>query len=350
MFHFERGEWPLLLLSSLIALLVFFSFLFALSAVLLRLANIRKAARWARLETAWESLLLDVLAGAKTPEALLERVAGGDQLFFVDFLLRYARRLQGEERKILSSLARPFLPRVATHLKRGDPEHRACAILTLSALGLPDYSKEVLSALDDPSPLVAMVAARAMARREHPQYAGAVIEHVPRFENWSTHYLASMLAGVGPPVAAPLRLILLDASRPLVGRVVAAEALRKLHDLEAAETAVKVLETETDHDMVAATLRLLCMVGRPEHVGAIRAKCESTDSVIRIHAIDALGHLGTAEDVTRLKQALDDPSPWVAAHAAWGLNKLGSARLLQDIAASDHPRANLARQVLLEIR
>ena len=337
-----------LLLAVSIAVFFLFAILFAIYAILLRIANIRKASRWGALEAAWEEEILEVLSGAHEPAVLWQRVNKRDALYFVEFLLRYARRLRGHERMILTELARPFLKQVADRVKGGDPERRAMAVQMLSALGLDDYIRELMAALDDPSPLVAMVAARALAREEYPEYAEIVLEKLHRFENWSQNYLASMLAAVGPGVTPALRETFSDLDKPPRVRAVAAEALQELSDFAAADFAALVLETETDRDLIAASLRLLGRVGRPEHLASIRALCTSSDFVIRAHAVSALGRIGEEEDIQPLRQAFEDPSQWVAIHTAWGLKEAGCVKVLREIAESEHPRADLAREILTE--
>ncbi|MFH1740474.1 MAG: HEAT repeat domain-containing protein [bacterium] len=335
-------------LAILIAILFLFTVVFGVYAVFLRIANERKRAHWEQLETAWEQEVLEVLAGEHRPDQLWRRVNKKDALYFVDFLLRYAQRLRGQERDILTELARPYLRQIARRMKEGDATQRARAAQTLSALGLFDYALELIAALDDPSPLVAMIAARALARKEHPQFAVPVLDRLHRFRSWSRNYLASMLAAVGSEITPALRNALADPNRSARTRSVSAEALLELNDFAAADTAARILETETDRDLLASCLRLLAQVGRIEHLSSVRRLCGSSDFVVRAHAVRALGSLGGAEDYDNVLQAFEDPSQWVAIHAAWALKDVGGLDDLKEIAGSDHPRADLARQVLTE--
>ena len=157
-----------------------------------------------------------------------------------------------------------------------------------------------------------------------------------------------MLAAVGPGVTPALRETFSDLDKPPRVRAVAAEALQELSDFAAADFAALVLETETDRDLIAASLRLLGRVGRPEHLASIRALCTSSDFVIRAHAVSALGRIGEEEDIQPLRQAFEDPSQWVAIHTAWGLKEAGCVKVLREIAESEHPRADLAREILTE--
>ena len=338
----------LFLISFGLGLLFVLSIAFALVVVVLRVRNRREAARWQALEGAWADRLLDVLAGVAPPEHIWHRVRRRDELRFLVFLLRYARRLKGGELETLGMLARPYLPRLARGMRSRRAERRAQVVQTLSALGLPDYASAVVDALQDPAPLVAMTAARALARKEHPQYARAVLAQLPRFSDWRPGFLASMLATIGPEIVVPLRDCLADRSQPAAVRAVAAEALRRLYDLPAADLAIKVLAEEQDTELLAAALRLLSESARAEHLSAVRKMVSSRDPIVRANATRALARICAPEDLPTLQSAFNDPSAWVAVHAARGLRRIGASQLLRDLGTSNHPRATLALQILAE--
>ena len=339
---------------------VFYFFIFTISAIFfstlvlgvytlfLRYTNHLKGLKWQRLESKWQPVLFDVLSGLRQPQALWHLVGEEERLYFVDFIQRYAQRLRGEERDTLSEVARPFVNPIAHHVKTGDAERRARAVQTLSLLGLPYYAGDIIAALDDPSPLVAMIAARYLMRREHPEYSEQVLQRLHRFTTWSGSLLASMLARVGPGAAPALRQTFKDKEKPSWVRTIAGDALLQLHDFEAGDYAQQILESETDRELVAASLRLLSKIGRHDHVPAIKKLCNSSDFVVRAHAFRAIGRLAPEEESQRLRAALEDDSSWVAIQAAHGLREGGALDILRDIAMSDHPRADLARQVLTE--
>jgi HEAT repeat protein len=341
-------ERALLLLILSVAALVALSLGFAGYTVYLRVRNDLRERRWRQLVVRWEAPLLDALLDPSTAPAVHAAVGSGDRLRFVRFVLEYSRRVKGEERDFLRELVLPYLDPIAERARSPRVEVRTRAIQTLGTLGLPRYAGEVLTALDDPSPLVAMVAARCLCREEYPEYAPAVLRRLGRFDAWSRGFMASMLASVGPKAAPALRETLGDGAQAPLARTVAANALRALKDFESGDLAAHVVETENDHDLVAAALRLLTTVGRPEHGVLIRARCASPDFAVRASAVSALGTLGLEEDQYRLLGAMSDPSPWVAIQAARGLISSGARTLLRDLGESDHPRATLARQILLE--
>jgi HEAT repeat protein len=338
----------LLLLLLSVGALVALSLAFAAYTVVLRVQGDVRDRSWRALVARWEGPVLEALGDPSAVPTVHAAVGPGERLRFVRFVLEYTRRVKGEERETLRTLARPYLDRIAERASSPRVEVRSRAVQTLGTLGLPRYADEVLAALDDPSPLVAMVAARCLCRDEHPEYAPAVLRRLRRFDGWSRGFLASMLAAVGPGAAPALRRTLGDTAEAPLARAVAADALRLLKDLEAGDLAARVVEQESQHDLVAAALRLLTTVGRPEHAALARARCASPDFAVRASAVSALGTLGLDEDRYRLLGALSDPSPWVAIQAARGLLSSGARSLLEDLGDSDHPRALLARQILLE--
>ncbi|MFQ6616435.1 MAG: HEAT repeat domain-containing protein [Fidelibacterota bacterium] len=316
--------------------------------LLLRYRNYLKGQTWKRLEARWEPHLLAVLSGSKPPGDMREVVDEGEGLYFVDFVERYARRVRGGERDLLSETVRPYLAPVKNSVARGDPEQRARAVQTLNLLGFNDYHDVIIEALEDPSPLVAMIAARSLMRREHPRFTEDVIKKMHRFSSWSRNFLASMLASVGPDASPALRGALRDPSQPPWVRTVCADALIQLNDLQAADLAATLIQSEQDRELAAACLRILARLGREEHVPSIRPLCDSSDFVIRAHAVRAISRLAPFKERELIESALKDSSSWVAIQAAQGLKESGALDILRDIALTDHPRADLAKQILSE--
>lgn len=341
-------ERALVLLVLIILALIALAVVLAAYAVYLRVRTDLRERRWKSLVARWEGPVLNAILEPETAPQVHAAIAEADRLRFVRFVLEYSRRVKGEERALLRDLALPYLGPIAERAWSPRAEVRLRAIQTLGTLGLPRYGGEVLTALDDSSPLVAMVAARSLCRKEYPEYAPAVLRRLRRFEVWSPSFMASMLAAVGADAAPALRETLADDGQAPLARAVAANALRLLADFESGDIAAHVVEMESDPELLAAALRLLAGVGRPEHATVIRVRCTSPDDRVRSTAVSALGMLALDEDDNRLLGAMSDPSPWVAIQAARGLISGGARELLADLSDSDHPRATLARQILME--
>jgi HEAT repeat protein len=317
-------------------------------ALLLRIRHDRREQLWESLEEQWQEPVLLALADPEAMNAVHETIRAPYRLHFVRFCVEYALRVRGKERETLRKLAAPYLPPLRQSADDADVAIRARAIQTLGALGLPTYEETVVTALDDPSPIVSMVAARALARHGHPLYASEIIKRLGRFGGWSRNFMASILASMGPESAPALRSGYANAEEAASVRTVIGYALRLLKDLEAADIAADIVEREEDPDLLASALKLLTVVGRPEHASVIRVRCVSEQAAVRSFALGALGTVGSDDDVPQLVEALEDPSPWVAMHAARGLLAAGGHQRLRDMVKLDHPRAALAEQLLLE--
>jgi len=340
----------LLLLIGVIAALAVGTVAFSAYAIVLRVRNRAHARREEGLRRRWEGPLLAAIADPERAATLHAAVDARHRLHFVGFVLEYARRLRGEEVLLLRSLVRPYLGLVAERAEESRLEVRARAIQTLGTLGLPEHGPRLIRALDDPSPMVAMVAARALARAETPEYADAVLARLERFEGWSPRFLASMLAAMGPQVSASLRERLAEGSLEPWARVVLAHALFLQGDFLAADVAAEVLPVTEDRELQVSLLRLLGAVGRPVHLDLVRSFRDHHDPVVRAQAICALGILGGAEDVPVLLASMSDSFPWAALYGARGARLSGGREALATLAEADDPRAALARQVLAEER
>ena len=341
------GDPVFLYLAVVISILFLLSLLFAAYALLLRARNHAKGRRRTRLEAEWKPAILQALSGGWTGE-ILERVERQDHLFFLEFLMSYARRLKGHEQDVVREIARPVLPSLFPLLVADDPFRRAQWVQTLGALGLPEHHDRVVAALEDESSLVAMVAARSLARQGASENLGHIIQKLDRFENWSASYLTSLLVSFGSGVAPELRQLLVSSRHSSRVRAAAAGALLSLHDLAVVPVAIELLATETEVDLVAALLRLIRDMGRPEDLGSVRRLAGADSHAVRGEVFQALGALGGQQDLVLLTKGLDDPSPWVALHAARALRQLGHPEVLTELVGANHPRALLARQVLQE--
>jgi HEAT repeat protein len=342
------GETALVVLVWSVIVLTGLSGLLAIAATLLRVAHVRRERRHAVLAATWTPLLLDVLGGSTDAEVLQRTVYRRDRAAFVHLLLQYAFTIRGTERDRLDALAAPHLPALVPLLHHRDAHDRMRAVQALGMLSLDTYAPAVLAALDDRDDLVAMTAAQLLTRRGEPGHAAAVIERLERFERWGLSHVTSMLTDCGPGAAPLLLDVFGDPARPPLARAAAGEALRWLNHLAAADTAAALLATETNVELVAVSLRLLRRLGRADHLGLVRDLCRAPEPVVRIHAVSALAALGGRTEEDALQAAFFDESHWVAIRAARGLREAGHADVLEDLAASPHARADLARQILLE--
>lgn len=330
----HTDDWRLLTLLVLVAVVWLVAMAFGASAFLLRIHNVRKARFWRSLEARWEAALAPVLAGTAAHETLSRLVHAGEELYYVDFLYKKARGTRREQRLLLGRLAKPHLGRIVRRITNGDAERRGRAVQTVALLAYEEHVDAIARALDDPSPLVAMTAARALAREDGARFGGEVLARLRRFQDWSPKFLTSMLASMGQGGAPVLRSGLSDQTLAPALRAVCADALGQLRDGAAAETAAQVADMEVDPDVLAACLRLLRRVGGPSQLPTIRRLTESQDDGVRAQAIGALSRVGTSEDNASLEAALTDRSPWVVMQAERGLRRRHAVAAATDGGAS----------------
>ncbi len=345
-----------LVVTTAVLVLVFLSILFSLYAIWLRARNALRARMWADREARWTDLTLEAVAGERSVEEVVAKVRplrtgrlsfGDERLPFLDFLLRYARRLSGRERDRVRELAVPFLFELERRLKDQDPYRRARAVQSLGALGLPHHDDTLVRAVQDDSPVVSMLAARALASKGGAKYAGPILENLHRFEHWGSDYVRSLLVSLGPAAAPQLREVMRDERRSTRIRVLATDALRSLHDLDAVSPAAEILSEGPEPDLAAAILRMFAVLGGPEQVELVKSFLEHPHFAVRAAAYSALGALG-ADGGGLLEEGLEDSSPWVALHAARGMREQGARARLLELAESSHPGAVAAAQVLAE--
>lgn len=344
----SAGDTALLAISGVIIALFGVTALFSGYALFLRYQHQQRDRLWERLRSQWEGPVLESITDSSAIPAAQRLVEPKYALYFVNFVLEYSRRLRGEERAGLRELVAPFLGEIGKRAFHPNAQVRTRAMQTLGTLGLPAYEKEVLAGLEDPSPLVSFVAARYLARAEFPQYGGAVLDAVGRFDGANFRFLASMLASIGPTISEELRRRVADDDRPEWERAVIAEALAMQRDPQAGDVAAEVLLRTEDRELSIRLLRLLSAVGRREHLPAIRSRSASEDLFVRAQALSAMGRLGDERDLPVLIAGMDDDSPWVALHAARGVREAGGRGVLFELAQSDLDYSVLAGQVLYE--
>lgn len=311
--------------------------------------NQRTAQKWAEMETRWQPLLLKTLGGEMWPEELQAQIYPGEGFYFIDYLTRYAEKLSGESRQRATALASPYLPQLLNRVKQGDAEQRARAILTLSILAPEGHQSRMVEALEDESPLVSTMAARALAENGSISHLAPILEKMPRFRSWSQSYLVSMLVSLAKEHPEKLREALVLTHQPNWVKTVIIKALTEIKDWHTLPLAVQFLQEDAHREVQAASLQFLARIGHEGLLDLIRKKCLDEDFVIRLNAVKALANLGNVEDRDRLLHLLHDPSQWIAYQAALALKSTRHFDELLAVALSEHPRSELAREVLYDL-
>lgn len=340
------GDEIFWLLSLSIVAVVVSAVALIVAAVILRVRNNRVARRWAALEAVWDPVMLAVLAGDRPLDDLSRLVAPAEARQFVTYLVRYARRVRGRDRIVMQRLAAPHLPLALDELRDRRAERRAAAVQVLGELGAARYRDELVAALDDPAPLVVVIAAGALAREYVPDHARVLLDRIARLELWTVRFLVSMLQRMGPDASWVFREALADATRPPRLRTIAANVLAVFNDLAAGDVAVRALDDAADTDLRAALVRLIERVGTAEHVAVLRRLTADPVPAVRGAAVRALAAVGGESEAGVIRRAVDDDSHWVAIHAVRALQRLGQTDVLTALVARGHRRASAIHEVL----
>jgi HEAT repeat protein len=321
---------------------------FVAASVVLRAKNNRIARQWAKLEARWDPVMLDVLSGAAPIDAVEGLVGLEDGRRFVEYLMRYARRIRGAERVLITGLAGPHLYLVSGDLVNGNVERRARAAQMLGELGPVRYRTDLFAALDDPAPLVVMIAAVALSRHYRAADVLRLIESVNRLSLLTNRMLVSMFQRLGPQSSWAFRQTLADRTQSPKLRAVAAKVLAQFNDADATDIAAAVVEEAEDVDLRVAALQVLERVGPAEHLPLVRRLVNDPVAAVRGSAIKILGKLGGEADIPILVDALEDPVSWVAIHAAEGLRRAGRG-VLEAVAEVRQRRSSMvAREMLFQ--
>ncbi len=323
--------------------------LMIIAAVLLRWRNDQQQARRQRCEARWKARLQEVLLGTQRPEMLWATVAPNEVLQFCSFLYRFARRVKGVELAQFRMLARPYLPQLRRAVRRGSPEARAYYLQILAVLSEENLSEVLLHALDDPAPLVALVAFRRLAQPENAPLAPQLIGRLHRFKQISPALLASLLSRLGFEALPALRQALGDVQHPAWVRAIIAQTLSLLNDPQGAFLAAQMLQNPNLPDeLVLALLTLVAHGGTAAYTVVLLPYLHHPNEAVRLEAVRALGTIGDATSQTLLVKALEDTSSWVALAAARALKQQRAFALLAELAERYPQRRMLIEQVLQE--
>jgi len=328
-----------------VLVLVAVNLMFSGLVVLLRINNARRAERLEARKVVWYPRIIGLISDGSVPESLAALVEPQERSDVVEIAWEIARRLRGTDRSRVQEFAAPLLQTLIPDLKARRPETRARALQIVTSLGGSEYEDTTVRFLDDPSPLVSLVAARALSQPRHAPQIGQVLDRLDRYQRWSQALTSSMLAEVGMEAAPAMRAHLDDDGRPTHARAAVARSLELLRDIEAASVAADQLE-DADAELIAACLRLLFVVGTEAQAGAVRPLIDDDRFFVRSAAMIALGRLGSRDDATLIMGAIDPDSPWVAIRATQALAELHATAELATLVTNGGLPADAAIETL----
>ncbi|GIE89528.1 HEAT repeat domain-containing protein [Actinoplanes regularis] len=259
-------------------------------------------------------------------------------------------KVRGDAHRALAEVfeQRGAARRAVAQLRHRDAVHRARAAETLGHLGRPDVIDAIHPLLDDKSPEVRMVAARALGAIGSPASAAPLLAALSR-RQMPAHLIAFDLSRIGAGAVPALQAALSDAE-PSV-RATALNALGLIGSIGSVTAITELLDSESHPDVRLAALTSLGRLGGRSSIAPLRAALDPARTPgLRAAAARSLGEVGGREAAEVLGTLLADPDYHVAHEAAQGLRRLGvpGRRRLQEIAEGvpAGPGAAHARQAL----
>lgn len=307
--------------------------------------NTKKADLWNHLERVWKPQVEHYFISAQDPTRVWQQVAPDQGLYFVDFLLRVATQ-RPEHSDALRELAAPYLPPLTARLSdpQADTEQRARAVQTFGILGSARDIQDLVPCLQDPAPQVVLLAAHALSHHDQSAYIDAILPQLTTLARWNMPFVVRLLVNMGPDILDAVRKHLQNTSAP-EDQGVCLQVAARLEDTLSAPLAVRLLSESQDVNVQVAALSLLGNSALKEHVPLVRSFYSSPHFAVRLAVMRAL-HALQATDEQLFQQGLEDRSHWVALQAAQSLKASGQQHILHEMTFLEHPRAELANQVL----
>jgi HEAT repeat protein len=252
------------------------------------------------------------------------RLARRDHSLFLQMWVSFQESFTGEAHERLNQLAKHLgMDEVALRQAGANRlKPRLMAITALGHLGSSQAWHLLHGLIGHNNPTLSLAAARALVRVDASRGLPLVIPFFGARHDWSMGKVVQVLKEAGAHLAAPmLARAALEASSQEVSRLI------KLIQAIQGETALPIVREVVDaHSedpiVVTAALDLFGQCQDPRDLPRLRRYAEHAIWQIRLHAVIALGKMGTMDDESRLIERLSDTQWWVRYRAAEGLSRL----------------------------
>lgn len=263
--------------------------------------------------------------------SMLAKVRGGSHAALVEVLVR-----------------RGTIERAVRRTRSWSLIARCEAAELIGATGYRPAAPALIRLLDDRSPEVRRVAARAVGRLGDPAGAVPLLRAGTGDRALPSRDVAAALVLLDAEATPTLVSIVAEQRSPLL-RSIGAEVLGLRGAVEAVGLLVSMLREDPSLEVRIRASRALGRIGVDTAVGPLVDALDAEATELRAVAARALGQVGSDEAVPALVVRLGDPAHRVAANAAESLAALGDRGLLAlgEAAASERSRAgDYAREAL----
>jgi HEAT repeat protein len=294
------------------------SVLMLAAVFLLRLRLVLRQRRERRHAAQWRPLLAECVYAVP---ARLPKVPRDLRYCFMKLWNYHYESLEGGARANLEALGRALKLDVMARrfLRKSDLRQRLIAIVTLGHLGDRECWSELRELISDPSPMLSLVAARALIDIDTRATLAWLVTVMAEREDWPLARLVAMLEQAGPDQVTPPLLEALQAAGSPAQTVRLLGMMEVAHSGPARAAAARIVRESEDPEVIAAGLRLL---GDPRDLELARSCAANASWVVRVAAARLLGRIGEPVDRRLLASMLSDSHWWVRYHAARALTAL----------------------------
>ena len=218
----------------------------------------------------------------------------------------------------------------------------------------PRAVPSLISAMQDDSDDVRVVAARALATIGDPRAIPSLAAALGDPSRWTASNVASELIALGLDAVPTLQQIAWSGEPGEGGSheaaVTAVRVLGDIRDPRAAPVLLQLLTGSSDLNMRARSAAALGSLGGSQVAAALRAALDDPQWQVRAQAASSLGRLGDVASVPDLARAAEDRSWWVRRNCAESLANLGEAgeTALSALTASPDPYVRDRARAVLE--
>jgi HEAT repeat protein len=309
----------------------------------LRLRRRLHERRRAGVITHWRALLGDALTGRATtaPQSKLRRK---DRREFLRLWVYTRSMLEGAAAERLIALAERLKLREYVR-EQAEHAHLKTKLLAIQALGyLRDAESfgALAASIDQPSTLLSITAAEALAAIDAPRAMERVIPKIARRRDWPRTHVFNLLRRAGSAVVSePLYRCIRAASDDDAAYLLKFAEIAEFDVRDA--LAVELLRARDNPEVLAAALNVATGHAAVPRIDELLAH---PAWYVRMQAAKLLGRMGRPEDAGRLEKLLADAEWWVRYRAAKALVRLRGV----DAAELDRVRLRLhdryARDIL----
>lgn len=299
--------------------------------LVLRTFHLRRQRRLNRLLPLWR----DTLSAAILGEFPGIKVSRGDRWHFIKLWSQLHDSVRGEAREALKSLARAMgMPKWALTLAaKRRLKDRLLGISALGRMGEFKGIDRLQKLLNHPDAVLSLTAAQAYARLVPSEALPAILKIASQRADWPTARLMDILREAGTEAASSPLLVAVSEAQGGPRK----QLIPLLVGLNSSDTAAMVkslLKSHSDAETLAATLPL----ATPENLQFVREAAEHASWFVRAKACQALGRMGTHEDLALLTRLAGDPQWWVRYRATEAMLNLPGTDIadLQHL-ADTHP-------------